>query len=751
MTPQETWVEKNQQYLVHNIKQIEMLIRKFIERTDTKKDNGLMEESSNKPEKNESVAAMERKYTARPQPQESVSEEEGKILYDPALEDDHNPPAIESLCKIFGLTSFERSTLLLCAGVELKTEFADLCARAHQDPNSSYPTFGLALAALPAAHWSALTPISPLRRFRLITLRDYQHTSITKCPIKIEERVLHYLTGISYVDRSLWGMLIRPGKFGFTLSTLQQEIVKQILMAPQENNNMITNNNYTKSTVLRHFSNALEPSLTKNATCIYLWGSDKTAKEIIASRVCSDLGLDLWHVSAEFMPSKPEDIEAFSCLWCREASLLGCSLFISAEEVLDPTARNVISQLVTSGVLPRPLFLSTRERWESLGQTQTTTFEVNRPSKLEQLQIWNEYMKEALSTPKTTATKTTDTNTNFNGKAYSNNDTEIINTDELSRKLAYQFDFNTIAIVSAVSETLSNLEYKSSSISASSFESCIWRTCRRLANTDMGGLASKIDAKAKLEDLVLPDIQKQLLYTISTHVKHKGKVYKEWGFENKSNRGLAITALFAGESGTGKTMAAEALADLLDLDLYKIDLSTVVSKYIGETEKNLRRVFDAADSGGAILFFDEADALFGKRSEVKDSHDRHANIEVGYLLQKMEEFDGLAILATNMKNALDTAFTRRIRFIVKFPFPDEASRAEIWTRVFPTTTPKNNLDIASLAKLNITGGSIRNIALNASFIAANQGVKLNMQHLKEATKMEYDKLERSLPKSELGW
>ena len=178
-------------------------------------------------------------------------------------------------------------------------------------------------------------------------------------------------------------------------------------------------------------------------------------------------------------------------------------------------------------------------------------------------------------------------------------------------------------------------------------------------------------------------VERAILYETAAHVRQRAKVYETWGFAAKSSRGLGISALFSGPSGTGKTMAAEVLANELQLDLYHIDLSQVVSKYIGETEKNLRRVFDAAEEGGAILFFDEADALFGKRSEVKDSHDRYANIEVSYLLQRMEAYRGLAILTTNMKKALDTAFLRRIRFIVHFPFPDVAARAEIWQRIFP--------------------------------------------------------------------
>jgi SpoVK/Ycf46/Vps4 family AAA+-type ATPase len=221
-------------------------------------------------------------------------------------------------------------------------------------------------------------------------------------------------------------------------------------------------------------------------------------------------------------------------------------------------------------------------------------------------------------------------------------------------------------------------------------------------------------------------------------------VYERWGVGKKGGRGLGITALFSGASGTGKTLAAEVLATELHLDLYRIDLSQVVSKYIGETEKNLRRIFDAAEEGGAILLFDEADALFGKRSEVKDSHDRYANLEISYLLQRMEAYRGLAILTSNMRSALDVAF------IVEFPFPGIDERAQIWARVFPRDVPRDGIDVNRLAGLNVTGGIIRNIALTAAFLAADAGSPVRMDHLRQAASLELLKLERTATEAELG-
>jgi SpoVK/Ycf46/Vps4 family AAA+-type ATPase len=280
--------------------------------------------------------------------------------------------------------------------------------------------------------------------------------------------------------------------------------------------------------------------------------------------------------------------------------------------------------------------------------------------------------------------------------------------------------------------------------------SFLWEACRSQARSRLDDLAQRIEPMATWEDIVLPETQLRGLKEIAAHVRQRARVYGAWGFASKGERGLGISALFAGASGTGKTMAAEVLANHLQLDLYKIDLSQMVSKYIGETEKNLRRVFDAAEEGGAILLFDEADALFGKRSEVKDSHDRYANIEVSYLLQRMEAYRGLAILTTNLKNAVDTAFIRRLRFIVEFPFPDARQRAEIWRHIFPSDTPLVNPEFSKLARLSIPGGNIRNIALHAAFLAAEAGESVTMFHLRQAAHSEYAKLEKPLTEGEIG-
>jgi SpoVK/Ycf46/Vps4 family AAA+-type ATPase len=271
----------------------------------------------------------------------------------------------------------------------------------------------------------------------------------------------------------------------------------------------------------------------------------------------------------------------------------------------------------------------------------------------------------------------------------------------------------------------------------------LYQACRAQSNPKLETLAKKLSPMNTWNDLVLPEDRMAQLRELASHVKHKQLVMEEWGFAKKSARGTGLTTLFAGASGTGKTFAAEILGKELGLDLYKIDLSGVVSKYIGETEKNLNKIFTEAQDSNAILFFDEADALFGKRSEVKDAHDRYANIEVAYLLQKMEEHDGIVILATNLKKNMDDAFIRRMRFIIEFPFPDEKNREKLWQAVFPHEAKLSpQIDFRFLAKkLNITGGNIRNIALNAGFFAAElKSSEITMEAIKRAVRREFQKM-----------
>jgi SpoVK/Ycf46/Vps4 family AAA+-type ATPase len=280
----------------------------------------------------------------------------------------------------------------------------------------------------------------------------------------------------------------------------------------------------------------------------------------------------------------------------------------------------------------------------------------------------------------------------------------------------------------------------------------VFAAARAQSGHELKVLSQKIAPRYGWDDIVLPPDSLDQLQEICNQVKYRYQVYGQWGFDRKLSRGKGLNVLFSGPPGTGKTMAAEVVARELELDLYKIDLSRIVSKYIGETEKNLDRIFVAAETANAILFFDEADALFGKRSEVRDAHDRYANIEISYLLQKMEEYDGVVILATNLRKNLDDAFSRRIHFMINFPFPDAKQRRCIWQKIWPEAIPlSSDIDFDFLAqRFELAGGSIRNIALASAFLAANDDRELNMQHLIRAVRREYKKMGKVLAEGIFG-
>jgi len=441
-----------------------------------------------------------------------------------------------------------------------------------------------------------------------------------------------------------------------------------------------------------------------------LVGRDPSSLRSVALRIATDLGFPLYRLSASLIPAATADLETLARLWQRESAFAPVALLLEADEVEQGSSRpSALPRFLarTDGLI----FLGTRDVWPDLGRP-VLVLDVAKPTAAEQRAAWN----DALGTA----------------------------GDADSAQLAAQFDLNLETIVSVAQDAVE-------STAARPLLERAWDGCRKSARPRLETLAQRIDPKATWDLLVLPEAELRLLRQVADQVRARARVYDEWGFAATMNRGLGISALFAGESGTGKTTAAEVIANDLALDLYRIDLASVVSKYIGETEKNLKRLFDAAEDGGAILFFDEADALFGKRSEVKDAHDRYANIEINYLLQRMEAYRGLAILATNMKSALDAAFTRRLRFIVRFPFPSASDRRRIWEKAFPAGTPVGRLDHDRLSRLNLTGAGIHNAALNAAFLAAKSDTPVTMREVLEAARAEFRKLERPCNEAEFRW
>jgi ATPase family protein associated with various cellular activities (AAA)/winged helix domain-containing protein len=588
------------------------------------------------------------------------------------------PPAIDVLSELFGLSSFERSLLLLCAGAEMDSQLTGAYALAQGHPQRTYVSFGMAMALFHDSHWDAITLARPLRRFRMI--EPQAGGNLTAAPLRLDERILHYLAGQNMLDSRLqW--LLRVSRSPEWIADEHRSMAERAAQVVQ--------------------------SYGRNSPLLQLCGDDALGQEDIAALAAGHFGRELFVVKAEELPAMGAEPDQFAFLWEREELLLGGTLLIQAAAGLSAAATHLMERL------PGPLFLASREPVRL--DRAFVRFDVNKPGPAEQKQLWQRSLAEAAS--------------QLNGTV-----------DALSE----QFRLSARMISAAGQLAISG----EGQLEATT----LWDACRSLARPKLEDLAQRIVPCATWDDLILPELQKQTLRQLAAQVRHRLQVYETWGFAANGRRGLGVSALFTGVSGTGKTMASEVLARELRLDLYRIDLSSVVSKYIGETEKNLKRVFDAAEEGGVLLLFDEADALFGKRSEVRDSHDRYANIEVGYLLQRMEAYQGLAILTTNLRSLLDPAFQRRLRFTVNFPFPDAPQREAIWKNVFPAATPTRGLDHKKLAQLNVTGGNMRNIALNAAFLAAEAGTPVEMANVLEAAKLEAQKIERPLSDAEMrGW
>ena len=595
--------------------------------------------------------------------------------------------ALDRVCATFGLSPFERAILVMCAGVELYGDFAARCAEATAGGG---PTFSFALAVLPGAHWSALAPGAPLRKWRLI---EVGHAgALATGPLRIDERILHYLAGVPGIDERLAGSF-EPVQAVGTLVPSHERVADEIVEIWQAT------------------------ATQRPVPAIQLCGDGVDDKRTVAAAAARKVGLQPWALAADTIPVGAAEADALARLWQREAALSSCALLVDCTLIEGGDGSRMANTTRFVERCRGATLIGAVER-RSWGSRTTVALEVTKPLPAEQRVAWHDALGP--------------------GAVALNGGLDPI---------IAQFTLSVQSIRSAALHATKSIHTPGTDPAAA-----LWDACRSQARPRLDDVAQRIDAVASWDDLVLPSAERGILREMVSHVRCRATVYDRWGFARQGSRGLGTAALFAGASGTGKTMAAEVLANELRLDLYRIDLSSVVSKYIGETEKNLRRVFDAAEAGSCILLFDEADALFGKRTEVKDSHDRYANIEISYLLQRMESYRGLAILTTNMRSGLDSAFMRRLRFVIEFPFPDHTHRAEIWRRVFPSATPVEGLDAARLAQLGIAGGNIRSIALNAAFLAADAGEPIRMGHVLHAAHREYAKLERPLTDAETtGW
>jgi ATPase family associated with various cellular activities (AAA) len=598
--------------------------------------------------------------------------------------------SLDHLCSTFSLSSFERDILLLCAGAEFIPNFGEVLGQ-NQLLVNGLPTLRCIFSVLKHPQWKALAAQAPLRRWQLIEVGG--GSMLMTAPLRVTESILQYLLGNVQLDQRLSRRVYLIEQSSFPV--LSHQTIAQEMISPWK-----------------------DSSDWWSFPLIQLFKGEYSSQIAIAASICQNFDFKLYRLSSHAIPTQLAELEQFIRLWERESALHQWVLLLDWQESREPNAEreNAIARFIEW--IKSPLMILSQER-RAIANRTCLAFEISDLTLPDQILLWQNELGDAAQ----------------------------YLSDYQIPMLAAQFNLNAVAIHSIATQTLSEC-----TLSDSSLATRLWHRCRTQSRPQLDHLATRIETFATWEDLILPAPDLNQLQEIVAHVRHRATVYELWGFAEKSRRGLGITALFQGRSGTGKTTAAEIIARELQLDLYRIDLSQVVSKYIGETEKNLGAIFDAAELGGVVLLFDEADALFGKRSEVKDAHDRYANMEVSYLLQRMEAYQGLAILTTNLKETIDTAFLRRIRFVIKFPFPDVPQRKELWERIFPARTPTQDLDASKLARLNVAGGNIRNIALNAAFLAAEAAEPVQMKHVLAASKSEYAKLERSLTDAEIrGW
>lgn len=637
--------------------------------------------------------------------EQKIAEHKGESAVPAPIAPINSPSGVSylhKLCENFGLSAFENDLLILCAGMEFDGSWGSRCAEIASDPKQNYPTFSLAMSVLEHPDWSALSPAAPLRRWQLVEIGA--GNTLTASPLRLNERILHYLMGEQHLDERLLSLLTPINANSVTIDS-QQQIVDQAIATWVNTSNQ---------------NNVLEDSAL--LPVLQLCGEDVSSKMAIAADICKKLDLMLYKIPANILPQDLNNLQVITLLCDREYILNDIAVLLDCDRDDAPNLNQdmAISYLIEN--LKCPMLISSQSRRRQHQRT-IITFEVRSLSVHEQQTLWEDALSDLDE----------HLHSSLNGSI-----TKLVSYFNLSPTHIYN------AALKAKSLHQQETEH--------SFEHSLWNACRSQSRPRLDELAQGVETTANWEDLILPSKEKFVLHDIAAHVRQRLTVYETWGFAGRSRRGLGISALFAGASGTGKTMAAEVLGNELQLDVYRIDLSSVIDKYIGETEKNLKRIFDAAEGGGVILLFDEADALFGKRTEVKDSHDRHANVGVSYLLQRMEAYRGLAVLTTNLKNSLDQAFLRRLRFVVQFPFPDAEQRSEIWRRAFPKQTPTLDLDYLKLAKLSVAGGNIRNIALNSAFIAADHNEPVQMKHILQAAKIEYIKLEKPMMDTEIkGW
>ena len=601
--------------------------------------------------------------------------------------------ALDALAGWFDLSEFELAVITLAAGLEVSPDIASLCALAQGDPATPYPTVLLALAVfadLEGASQGAFAPASPLRFWPLIITEAVGGASRLQLRFGLPEAILSLLVGEPALDAAA------------------AELIRPLELAPQ-----------LPSDAALGIRLAAMLASSGDGTTIHLISPPTRRALGVAAAIVAAHGFAPFHMPLSRLTAEAERA-GVARLWRRDRSGLNGALLVSFEEAPAEAQLSALDRLLDER--PWPVVL--------IGAgAQAMPERVSHPI-------------VRVPLPPADAGEVADHVAARLG----------LEATPALREVAGRFRLPISTLDSCAAVARAEAETTQSPVSIDDILPCMLPLLRDQVREAMAGLADPIPVRMSLDDLVIPPPARAVLDQIVARQRNRTQVLDDWGFRHSGGGPQGMSVLFAGPSGAGKTMAAEALAHALKLDLFRVDLSRIVDKYIGETEKRLAALFDAADATDAILLFDEADVLFGRRSEVRDSRDHYANLEVGYLLQRIESFRGVAVLTTNLPNAIDDAFARRFAFMLHFEFPTLDERREIWRRAFPAEAPTAGLDWDKVARLALSGGQIRIVVVNAAMLAAEQGDPIGMPHIAKALIGEYGKQRRRVPSNAFeGW
>ncbi len=598
---------------------------------------------------------------------------------------------LEHMVRIFELDSFELDAFLLCLAPWLDLRYERLYGYLQDDVTRKHPSINLLL--------DLLCEPGPERLRYLVHFKDdsplFRHHLLERVPTSDTEKP-PLLAQALYPDPAIATWLL--GGYQPPLDIRQHTL----LFWPQETEEDLLLAGKTW--------NSLKPAIASEPIMVF-YGANVAMQQATARLIAASLQRPLLQVDLTSLSAAGISPRHGLSLAMRDARLIGAVPYITGWDVCIEERLPRPDALAELCAFPNMAVISGEAPWQAQGVERDRIFmwqEFPLPDYAHRQMLWEHFISSG-------------------GNMDVNN-------------ISGQFFLSTNQIRDAVASARDIAAQRGTPLT----EEDLFKAARSHSNPRLSGLARKIVPRYGWSDIVVPKDQLSILHEIVSTVRGRAKVMEEWGIGRKLAASNGVTILFAGPPGTGKTMGAEVIAGELGLDLYKIDLSTIVSKYIGETEKNLERIFAEAQSSNAILFFDEADAIFGKRSEVKDAHDRYANIETSYLLQRMEAYDGVTILATNLRANLDEAFTRRLQFALDFPFPEAPDRLRIWQTLFPPEVPRMpDLDLSILAqRFKLAGGNIRNIIVNAAFQAAASGTPVTMAHLLHGTRRELQKMGR---------